>query len=226
MGQVAVKQMISGAEPAPKPPDFESDAPSEAGELVPKKEKVEKGLGTAELAKAQLYMKSVPAFAQLSLEALEKVCAKLKVVKFRANEVIINKGDLGVAFYMIKSGCVEFTKGEKSTPGGTVGDVPLGQRTEGEFFGEMALLSDDNRATATAIAANAGAECFLLRKRHFDLLLKRSLRDERQKKTGRFRYGEIDFEETGNRVPYLIIPNTDVRRHPLVHSRLSHPFLT
>ena len=110
-----------------------------------------------------------------------------------------------LAHIVIKSGCTEFSMGVDGS-----GEL-LGKRTEGEFFGEMALLSDDNRNTATAVASGKGCECFSLKKRHFDLLLKRSLRNERQKKTGRFRYGEIDFEETGNRVPYLIIPNTDVR---------------
>ncbi len=169
----------------------------------------ERGLDTKEQEIASKYMRGVPAFTQLSLNGLQQVVQKLRVVKFAPKEVIINKGDTGKEFFMIKDGCVEFTKGLSEGA-----DDLLGKRTEGEFFGEIALIADDNRATANATASGRGAECFALNKRHFDLLLKRSLRDERQKKTGRFRYGEIDFEETGNRVPYLIIPNTDVRMRP------------
>ena len=38
--------------------------------------------------------------------------------------------------------------------------------------------------------------------------------DEDDAPDAKFRYGEIEFEETGSRVPYLIIPNTDEGKQP------------
>ena len=202
---VAVQQLVGTGSDEPFHEQPETPA---AGPGSDSNGRVTRGLGVKDQEIASKYMREVPAFTQLSLDALQKVCEKLKIVQFAPHEPIITKGELGTAFYMIKSGCVEFYKGDAAS---NDGDNLLGKRNEGEFFGEIALIADDNRATASASAAGKGAECFELKKRHFDLLLKRSLRDERQKKTGRFRYGEIDFEETGNRVPYMIIPNTDVR---------------
>ena len=204
-GGVAVQQLVGtrSDEPFPKQPETPA-----AGSGHNSKARVTRGLGVKDYEVASKYMREVPAFTQLSLDALQKVCEKLQIVKFAPHETIITKGEVGAAFYMIKAGCVEFYKGDTANKDG---ENLLGKRNEGEFFGEIALIADDNRATASANAASKGAECFVLKKRHFDLLLKRSMRDERQKKTGRFRYGEIDFEETGNRVPYMIIPNTDVR---------------
>ena len=147
----------------------------------------------------------MPAFCKLSVEALKKVVANLVLHSYEPGESVIKQGEQGTAFYLIKSGSVEFA---------VQGKGPVGKRGVGECFGELALLSDDNRATASATCSKDGAECYMLQKRQFDLLLKRIMRDERQAKTGRFRYGEIDFEETGNRVPYMIIPNSDEGRDP------------
>ena len=119
----------------------------------------ERGLDTKEQEIASKYMRGVPAFTQLSLNGLQQVVQKLRVVKFAPKEVIINKGDTGKEFFMIKDGCVEFTKGLSEGA-----DDLLGKRTEGEFFGEIALIADDNRATANATASGRGAECFALNK--------------------------------------------------------------
>ena len=131
----------------------------------------------------------MPAFCKLSVEALKKVVANLVLHSYEPGESVIKQGEQGTAFYLIKSGSVEFA---------VQGKGPVGKRGVGEYFGEVALLSDDNRATASATCSKDGAECYTLQKRPFDLLLKRIMRDERQAKTGRFRYGEIGGDEGPN----------------------------
>ncbi len=70
-------------------------------------------------------------------------------VHFGEGEVVFSEGDLGLGMYVIQSGEVEIRK----RIGGQ--DRVLSVLGKGDFFGEMALLEDDEPRSATAVARTA-----------------------------------------------------------------------
>jgi voltage-gated potassium channel len=83
----------------------------------------------------------VPLFARLDAAAIADLVAILRARTVPSGTTIIRRGDRGDAMYLIASGRVEVES--------AVGKVVL---EEGEFFGEMALLSREPRsATVTSV---------------------------------------------------------------------------
>jgi len=83
----------------------------------------------------------VPLFARLDAASISDLVGILRARTVTAGTVIIRKGEPGDAMYLIASGAVEV-------------DAPTGKvrLNEGDFFGELALLSRERRtATVTAI---------------------------------------------------------------------------
>jgi voltage-gated potassium channel len=83
----------------------------------------------------------VPLFARLDAASISDLVGILKARTVHVGTVIIRKGEPGDAMYLIASGTVEV-----DASGGKV------RLEEGDFFGEMALLTRERRtATVTAI---------------------------------------------------------------------------
>lgn len=81
---------------------------------------------------------------------------------YEAGHTIVREGEPGDIFYMIDSGSVDvFIKGK--------GDAPVVTLTSGQFFGELALLSNDVR-TASCVA-KTDVKCHILMRNDFNLLL-------------------------------------------------------
>lgn len=83
----------------------------------------------------------VPLFAPLSIAIKEQVAASLFPVSFAAGEVVIQAGDAGDCFYIVRDGELDIAAGEHHTTA-----------HEADYFGEIALLHDVPR-TATVRAA-------------------------------------------------------------------------
>lgn len=81
---------------------------------------------------------------------------------YEAGHVIIREGEPGDIFYMIDSGSVDIIIAAK-------GDAPVATLTSGQFFGELALLSNDVR-TASCVA-RTDVKCHILMRNDFNLLL-------------------------------------------------------
>ena len=84
---------------------------------------------------------AIPLFQQLPVGAINKINEKLDVKLFQKNEEIFKKGDEGDAMFIIEQGQV---KVDLENP------VYLGP---GDFFGEMALISNSPR-NATLVATD------------------------------------------------------------------------
>lgn len=83
----------------------------------------------------------VPLFARLDAASISDLVSILRARTVHAGTVIIRKGEPGDAMFLIASGAVEVDA--------SVGKVRL---EEGDFFGEMALLTRERRtATVTAV---------------------------------------------------------------------------
>jgi CRP-like cAMP-binding protein len=92
----------------------------------------------------------VPLFSDLGREAFLALTEGMVLRRFTDGEAVITEGELGTGFFVVASGGFVVTKRDPT------GDpVPLAHLSEGDFFGEMALLSGAPRA-ASVVAAGAG----------------------------------------------------------------------
>lgn len=88
------------------------------------------------------FLESVPSLSDLTFDQKDRLVLAMTSYKFESGERIVNEGDPGDLFFLIKDGEVSCT--QKGTEIRRLG--------KGDFFGEMALLYDSPRtATVTAI---------------------------------------------------------------------------
>ncbi|OMJ75567.1 hypothetical protein SteCoe_25263 [Stentor coeruleus] len=76
------------------------------------------------------FIESVPLFQALTSIQKETLVGSLSTLKYRAKERIVNEGDPGDLFFIIKEGSVMCSQGGKD----------IREMSRGEFFGEQALL--------------------------------------------------------------------------------------
>ena len=109
-------------------------------------------------AKVEL-LSTVPLFAGLSKRQLARLASIADQLEVRQGKVLIREGALGQEFFILLDGKVEVSrKGKK-----------LATRGKGEFYGEIALVSDVPRvATVTAVSP---LRVLVIRDREFRELL-------------------------------------------------------
>jgi pyruvate,water dikinase len=90
----------------------------------------------------------VPLFAGLSKRDIEHIAALFKERRFSAGDTVTKEGAEGAAFFVIESG--EATV--------TVRDKKLATLTQGDYFGEVALI--DEGARSATITANSELVCY------------------------------------------------------------------
>ena len=86
----------------------------------------------------------IPIFQDLNKKELKAIERILHRRTYNAEEIIFNEGDPGAGMYIIENGHVNITLGKEGKL--------LAVLSDGEFFGEIALLSDTPR-TASAISS-------------------------------------------------------------------------
>jgi CRP-like cAMP-binding protein len=86
---------------------------------------------------------AVPFFTPLSRRVKERLARASSQVSFSSGTVVFSEGDSGDHFYIVETGAVEVA----------VGGEPVRTLGPGDFFGEIALLTDVPRtATITAVS--------------------------------------------------------------------------
>ncbi len=95
-------------------------------------------------------LKHIPIFENLNRRELEAIERIIHERVYKPGEVIFHQGDAGVGMYIIESGVVQIIYEPTNQL--------LAELSDGEFFGELALL-DESPRSATAIAKT---ECKML----------------------------------------------------------------
>ena len=91
-------------------------------------------------------LQSSALFAAFEKEALLEVLTSTSLRSYAEGDIIVTEGEPGDSLFLIASGTVKvFTRGEHGE------HIPLGELGEGDFFGEVSLLTGKPRtATITA----------------------------------------------------------------------------
>lgn len=133
------------------------------------RKKAEKLRGSAPEAAStveRLKVPPSPLFEVLDDEEREAVIREMVYAEFGEGDIVITEGEQGSSLYVVVSGEVKvFTRGPRGE------SVPLASLGEGEFFGEVSVLTGKPR-TAT-ITATRPSELLRLDKEKLDAVIER-----------------------------------------------------
>jgi len=121
------------------------------------------------------FLRKSRVFQDVSPTVLAGAAKEMKLVSYGSGEFVIQQGETGDKFFLIRSGTAEILKDTK-------GQLrSLGTLGAGDFFGELALLKDEPRAAT--IKALEPLEVFILPKAKFDEVVhsSSSFRDQLKK---------------------------------------------
>ncbi len=96
-----------------------------------------------------------PIFSNLDGSVLGSLARSARIHRFAAGELLVTEGDDADAFFMLCEGKAEVVKQV-----GEEGERVVGHLTNGDFFGEMALL--DGFPRSASVRAVADCECLVL----------------------------------------------------------------
>ncbi|XP_058056939.1 cGMP-dependent protein kinase 1 [Anopheles bellator] len=111
------------------------------------------------------FLSTVSVLKDLENEKLHKISDLLKREFYATGSTIIQQGDPGDKFYIIRGGSVNVIKTDKKG-----NDRLVGTLQRGAYFGEQALLHEDRRL-ASIIANPPGTECLTLNRIAFNEFL-------------------------------------------------------
>jgi CRP-like cAMP-binding protein len=107
-------------------------------------------------------IKKTPLFSRLSKRALEDVARIADEIDLPAGQVMAKEGDRGREFFVLIEGEADVTKGDRS----------INTMNEGDFFGEIALVTKMPRTAS--VTATTDVRVLVITERDFGALLKRS----------------------------------------------------
>lgn len=109
----------------------------------------------------------VPIFAKLKRDVLDSLARSAKIRRFAPGDILVREGEDAAAFFVLSEGQAEVVKAL-----GQEGELVVGKLSEGDFFGEMALLDDFPRSAS--VRATSDCECFVLVRWDFLALVRTS----------------------------------------------------
>ena len=93
-------------------------------------------------------------FEELSTRELSFIETLVHVRKYRPGEHVFRQGEVGVGMYIIVNGSVDITVEDPSLDSTSEEAVYVTRLNHADFFGEIALIEENGRRTANAIAHN------------------------------------------------------------------------
>ena len=116
-------------------------------------------------ATVEPFLRRVPLFARLDEAGLRAIASALRSERVPAGRVVIRQGEPGQSFYLLRSGAAEVWQRGESGP-----NRLLARLSEGDAFGELALLYDQPRnATIRAVTP---LELLVMDRPDFDRLVR------------------------------------------------------
>ena len=107
----------------------------------------------------------IPFFTTLPEEELDRLASEMEVVNLKSGEILFREGERGEHLYIIVSGHLEILKAP-----GTEDELVLNTIHEGEYIGEMSLITGAPR-TASVRAQSADVVLLSLSRKQFNDLL-------------------------------------------------------
>lgn len=98
-------------------------------------------------------------FQDLTNTELIMVEKIINVRNYRPGEVVFRQGDVGVGMYIISKGVINIYVEEIEPTTGNAKSILVTQLSEGDFFGDLALVEENSRRSASAVAHD---ECVLI----------------------------------------------------------------
>lgn len=111
-------------------------------------------------------LRGVSIFRGMDDEFFRALYLSMEIKNFTRNTVIFNKGEVGNTFYVIRRGRIKVSNIKESNLGATYDDLEL---SDGDFFGERALLMGDMRAATISTLSDCVLLC--LSRDKFEALL-------------------------------------------------------
>ena len=108
----------------------------------------------------QNFLKQFTALETLPSHLLRNLITELEELHVEAGESVVRQGEVGDRFYIVRRGALDAVKEDGA------GRRVVGQIGEGEYFGELALLTGEPRAVS--VLARTACDLFAISKRGFD----------------------------------------------------------
>ena len=89
------------------------------------------------------HLRSVPLFSDLTPGFIDSLKDRVELVRYGKGDVIVRQGELADAFYLVRIGFVKVTESHPN------GELVLAYLGRGGYFGEIGLLGEGGRRTAT-----------------------------------------------------------------------------
>lgn len=94
-------------------------------------------------------------FQDLSDRELKFLESVVHVRRYHPGEPIFQQGEVGIGMYLIISGKIEIYVKDSSVDSSASRDIFITQLSLGDFFGELSLVEESGRRTASAVSREA-----------------------------------------------------------------------